>query len=109
MIEKLGILRSLGVKDVIVDPGFGFGKTIDQNYTLLKKLNVFSIMEVPVLVGLSRKSMIYKLLNISAESALSATAALHWKALDGGASILRVHDVKEAMEVLRLWNKINEV
>lgn len=109
LIEKLGVLRALGVKDVVVDPGFGFGKTIDQNYTLLKKLNVFSIMEVPILVGLSRKSMIYKFLNSSPQLALSATSALHWKALDGGASILRVHDVKEAVEVLRLWNKMNEV
>lgn len=109
LIEKLGFLRSLGMKDIIVDPGFGFGKTIDQNYILLKKLSAFSIMEVPILVGLSRKSMIYKLLGISPQAALSATSALHWKALDAGASILRVHDVKAAVDVIQLWTKIREI
>ncbi len=109
LIEKLGDLRALGVKDVVVDPGFGFGKTMDQNYELLKKLNTLAMMEVPILVGLSRKSMIYKFLNISAETALPATAALHWKALDEGADILRVHDVKEAVEVVQLWCKIREI
>ncbi len=109
LIGRLGMLRALEVKDVIIDPGFGFGKTIDQNYALLKRLNVFSVMEAPILVGISRKSMIYKLLDITPEEALTATAALHWKALDGGASILRVHDVKAAVEVVRLWQKMQEV
>lgn len=102
-IKKVEVLRSKGVKDIIIDPGFGFGKTISHNYTLLKHLHVFSaVLGIPVLAGISRKSMIWKPLGTSAADALPATAALHMVALQQGVRILRVHDVKEAMEVIRL-------
>ena len=102
-IEKLGILRGLGVKDIIVDVGFGFGKTIEHNFTLLKKMHVFKILEVPILAGLSRKSLIWKTLNIKPEEALNGTTALNMIALQQGAKILRVHDVKEAVETIKLF------
>lgn len=95
-------LRSLGHKDIILDPGFGFGKTVEQNYKLLSQLERLLVMELPVLVGLSRKSMIYKPLGITPNEALNGTTALHAVALMKGASILRVHDVKEAVQTLRL-------
>ena len=95
-------LRSLGHKDIILDPGFGFGKTVEQNYELLSQLERLQVMELPVLVGLSRKSMIYKPLGITPDEALNGTTALHAVALMKGASILRVHDVKEAVQTLRL-------
>ena len=95
-------LRSLGHKDIILDPGFGFGKTVEQNYELLSQLERLQVMELPVLVGLSRKSMIYKPLGITPNEALNGTTALHTVALMKGASILRVHDVKEAVQTLRL-------
>ncbi len=101
-IKKLDILRSRGVRDIIIDPGFGFGKSIEDNYEILKKLPVFRILECPILVGLSRKSMIYKVLNITPEESLGATTALHLQALLHGANILRVHDVKEAREVIAI-------
>jgi len=103
--QKIHLAMQQGVKDIVVDPGFGFGKTIEQNYKLLKDLNVFNILEVPVLVGLSRKSMIWKPLEISAEEALNGTSALHIIALQHGAKILRAHDVKEAVECIQL-NKL---
>ena len=105
-IEKLGRLKELGVEEVVLDVGFGFGKTIEHNYQLLKNLAAFRILDCPLLVGLSRKSMIYKYLNISAETALNGTTAIHMVALQNGAKILRVHDVKEAVEAIRLWKVI---
>jgi dihydropteroate synthase len=102
LIEKERLCHKYGIKDVIVDPGFGFGKSISQNYQLLKKLDVFKIMERPILVGLSRKSMIYKPLKIEAQSALNGTTALHMIALQNGANILRTHDVKAAKEAIKL-------
>ncbi|MCX6291514.1 MAG: dihydropteroate synthase [Bacteroidetes bacterium] len=100
--ERIQILVSLGVNDIIIDPGFGFGKTTDHNYELLKHLDLFSILERPVMVGLSRKSMIQKVLHVPSEDALNGTTVLHTIALMKGADILRVHDVKEAMEAIKL-------
>lgn len=95
-------LRDLGQKDIILDPGFGFGKTVEQNYQLMNELEKLNVMELPLLVGVSRKSMIWKLLGSSADEALNGTTALHAVALMKGASILRVHDVKEAVEVVKI-------
>lgn len=103
--KKLAQLRILGVKDVIVDLGFGFAKTLEQNYLLLKNMSYFQEMNVPILAGISRKSMIYKTLNITADKALNGTTAANMLALMGGASILRVHDVKEAMEAISIYTK----
>ena len=100
--KKMARLRELKVKDIIVDPGFGFAKTIDQNYTLLKNLSVFLTLRAPLLVGLSRKSMIYRRLNIDVEAAGNGTTVLNTLALMKGAGILRVHDVKEAVEAIKL-------
>jgi dihydropteroate synthase len=97
-------LHELGVNDIIVDPGFGFAKTLEQNYELLKSLDVFRILELPLMVGVSRKSMIYKLLDISPGEALNGTTVLNTVALLKGANILRVHDVKEAVETIRIVN-----
>jgi dihydropteroate synthase len=105
-IKKVAQARKAGIMDVIIDPGFGFGKTIDHNFTLLKSLEVFQIMNVPILAGISRKSMIYKYLGTDADHALNGTTALHMIALQKGSKILRVHDVKEAMECIRLYQKI---
>lgn len=105
-IQEVGILRGLGVKDIILDVGFGFGKSIEHNYQLLKQLLDFKIFDLPLLVGVSRKSMIYKLLNINPEAALNATSALHMIALQNGGNLLRVHDVKEAKEVIKLWEQL---
>ncbi len=104
--EKIRQLNSLGVNDIIIDPGFGFSKTIEQNYSLLNKLDEFSVFGVPVLAGLSRKSMIWKELGITPAEALNGTTALNMYALIKGANILRVHDVKEAIEVVRLFGKV---
>ncbi|MBK8674375.1 MAG: dihydropteroate synthase [Bacteroidetes bacterium] len=103
-IERLSACHLAGIKDVIIDPGFGFGKTIEHNYTLLKQLNSFSFLNVPILVGLSRKSMIYKPLEISIEESLPATTALHLFSLQNGAKILRVHDVKAAKQAIDLFH-----
>ena len=100
--QKVQQLRDLGQKDIILDPGFGFGKTLEQNYALLNELDKLQVMELPVLVGVSRKSMIYRLLGISQAEALNGTTILNTIALTKGASILRVHDVKEAVECCRL-------
>lgn len=102
---RLAELRSLGVHDVIVDPGFGFSKTMEQNYTLLKELDCLQELGVPMLVGVSRKSMIQKLLNIPVSDALNGTTAVNMLALLGGASILRVHDVKEAAETIKVYKQ----
>lgn len=106
--EKIFQLRQKGVHDIIVDPGFGFGKTLEQNYQLLAHLHEFQILNEPLMVGVSRKSMIYKQLNISPDEALNGTTALHMHALAGGAKILRVHDVNEARETIELFNKLTE-
>ena len=105
--EQIGKLNYIGVNDIIIDPGFGFGKTLDHNFELLKNLNHFSFLEVPILVGLSRKSMIYNSLGSNPKNALNGTTALHMAALNGGADILRVHDVKEAKECIDLYLKLN--
>lgn len=105
-IVEVGKLRAMGVKDIVLDPGFGFGKNHVHNYTLLKNMHVFKILDAPILAGLSRKSMIYRLLGIEPEAALNGTTALHMVALQQGAKILRVHDVKPAAEVIRLWEML---
>jgi dihydropteroate synthase len=99
-------LRKLDVKDIIIDPGFGFAKTIDQNFLVLKQLTDFKVLSCPILTGLSRKSMIYKTLGITAEEALNGSTALHMAALMNGASILRVHDVREAAETIKLYLQV---
>ncbi|PKP21302.1 MAG: dihydropteroate synthase [Bacteroidetes bacterium HGW-Bacteroidetes-19] len=99
---KIEILKELGVNDIILDPGFGFGKTIDQNYHIMKNLNVLHQLELPILVGISRKSMIYTPLTTTPEKALTGTIALNTIAVEKGAHILRVHDVKEASETIKI-------
>jgi len=106
--ERIFKLKSAGVKDIIIDPGFGFGKTIGHNFELLRRLGDFSIAGLPVLVGISRKSMIWKTLNIDAEGALNGTTALNAIALINGVDILRVHDVKEAVETVKLVDKLKQ-
>ncbi len=102
--QKVAFARSLGIHDLIIDPGFGFAKTMSQNYHLLKNLSLFQMLELPILVGISRKSMIYKHLDISASEALNGTTVLNTLALSQGANILRVHDVKEAVETIQLYS-----
>ncbi|WP_291789179.1 dihydropteroate synthase [Cecembia sp.] len=104
--EKLAACKKAGIKDVIIDPGFGFAKTLDQNYWILKNLSYFKIIQSPILAGVSRKSMIYKILGLSPEKALNGTTALHMAALINGANILRVHDVKEAKQTINLYKQI---
>jgi len=99
-------LESHGIADIIVDPGFGFGKNLEHNYTLLNSLKHFTFLEKPILVGISRKSMIQKVLDVDAKDALNGTSALHMIALNHGADILRVHDVKEAKQVIKLWEAL---
>ena len=105
---KIQRFQQLGLEDVILDVGFGFGKTIAHNYTLLNSLDTFQQLHKPLLVGISRKSMVYKPLKTNAEEALNGTTALHMIALQKGASILRVHDVKEAVECVELWKMLRE-
>lgn len=104
--ERVAEARGLGIHDIIIDPGFGFAKTVEQNYDLLKNLELFQNINLPLLAGLSRKSMIYKVLQTDAENALNGTSALHMYALQKGAHILRVHDVKEAMECVKLHQQL---
>ncbi|MBT8394477.1 MAG: dihydropteroate synthase [Bacteroidia bacterium] len=104
--ERIVAARKLGIIDLIVDPGFGFSKSIDQNFELLNKLEHLQITDLPVLVGISRKSMIYKTLRSSPNEALNGTSVLNTIALQKGASILRVHDVKEAMECIKLTSQL---
>lgn len=106
--EKLSKLNLLGVNDIIIDPGFGFSKTTDQNYQLMAYLKYFNIFDVPILVGISRKSMIYKLLECTPQESLNGTSALNTFALLSGANILRVHDVKEAVECVKIVEKISK-
>ncbi|TCO05981.1 dihydropteroate synthase [Natronoflexus pectinivorans] len=108
LAKRVDALRTIGVADVIIDPGFGFGKTLDQNYILLNRLEELALFELPLLVGLSRKSMIYRYLETDVESALNGTSVLNTIALDKGASILRVHDVKEAVECVKLFTKLKQ-
>jgi len=104
--ERLATARNLKINDIIVDPGFGFAKTVKQNYELLQNLDLMQTLEAPILAGLSRKSMIYKPLNLDAEQALNGTTALNMMALTKGAKILRVHDVTEAIECVQLYNQL---
>ena len=94
-----------GISDLIIDPGFGFAKTLEQNYEVLSKLELFKQLDLPILTGVSRKSMIYKVLEITAQEALNGTSVIHTIALQKGANILRVHDVKEAVECVKLFTQ----
>ncbi|KIX22907.1 dihydropteroate synthase [Flavobacterium sp. 316] len=105
--ERINKARSFGLNDIIIDPGFGFAKTIEHNYEIMQKLDFFSILELPVLVGISRKSMIYKVLENTPEEALNGTTILNTIALQKGANILRVHDVKEAVECIKINSVLN--
>jgi len=107
--EKVSLARSFGINDLIIDPGFGFAKTLDQNYEILQKLELFEMLELPLLVGVSRKSMIYNLFKYTPEEALNGTTVINTISLTKGAKILRVHDVKEAMECVTLFNKTNPI
>jgi dihydropteroate synthase len=107
-IQKIAACRTAGIKDMIIDPGFGFGKTAGHNFELLKNLSVFKMLEKPVLIGISRKGMIYNTLGITADEALNGTSVLNTVALLHGADILRVHDVKEAKQAIRLFSRYNE-
>ena len=100
---KVGRLRSRGQKDIIIDPGFGFGKIVEQNYAVLRQIEKLQVLRLPVLVGVSRKSMLWKTLDVTPEEALNGTTALNMVALEKGAAILRVHDVKEAVETVKLY------
>ena len=106
--EKVALARSFGINDLIIDPGFGFAKTLDQNYEVLQKLELFNVLELPLLVGVSRKSMIYNLFKCTPDEALNGTTIINTLALTKGAKILRVHDVKQAVECVTMYNKINE-
>ena len=105
--ERVAAARAYNINDIIVDPGFGFAKTTDQNFELLNHLELFETLDLPILAGVSRKSMVYKTLDISAKEALNGTTALHMVALQKGARILRVHDVKPAKECITLFKQLN--
>ncbi|MDE6243275.1 MAG: dihydropteroate synthase, partial [Muribaculaceae bacterium] len=107
LARRVQAFRECGVADVIIDPGFGFAKTTEQNYAIMRGLPEFEIFQAPLLVGISRKSMIYKPLGITPEQALNGTTALNMIALQGGADILRVHDVKEAVETVKIFKLLN--
>lgn len=102
--EKVAQARSFGINDLILDPGFGFAKTLEQNFEVLNKLELFQMLELPILAGISRKSMIYKTLETDAQNSLNGTTSLNTISLMKGAKILRVHDVKEAVECVKLYN-----
>ena len=106
LAESINRLHEMGVCDILVDPGFGFGKTLDQNYELMQRLQELGALGMPLLVGVSRKSMIYKLLSCSPEEALNGTTVLHTVALSKGASILRTHDVRQAVETIKITRKL---
>lgn len=106
--QRVEYLRQRGVDDIILDPGFGFAKSVEQNFELLGGLSSLSALGYPVLAGLSRKSMIYRALDITPEESLAGTVALNWEALRQGASILRVHDVREARQVIELYNRVKK-
>ena len=104
--ERIALAHKAQIKDIIIDPGFGFAKTLEQNYKMLNHFKLFKIADKPILAGVSRKSMIFKTLKTASADALNGTTALHMVALENGASLLRVHDVKEAMECITLFNKL---
>ena len=104
--ERVAKARSFGISDIIIDPGFGFAKTLEQNYEVLNKLELFSLLDLPLLAGISRKSMIYKVLEKTAKDALNGTTVLNTIAVQKGAKILRVHDVKDAVECIKLVDKL---
>ena len=106
MTNRVNRLHDIGVKDIIIDPGFGFGKTLEHNYQIMAHLDVFNLLNCPILIGISRKSMIYKQLNISPDESLNGTSVLHALALNAGAHILRVHDVKECKECINLCEEV---
>ena len=108
LAQKMWQLRQSGVKDVIVDPGFGFGKSVQQNFLMLKELKEFAVLDAPLLAGVSRKSMITKVLGCAPDAALAGTVALNMAALMGGASILRVHDVREAADTVKMYMAMND-
>lgn len=105
--ERLSVAKSLGIKDIIIDPGFGFAKTLEQNYSLLRNMSQLRILDHPILAGISRKSMIYKLLETTPQNALNGTTALNMVCLQHGAQVLRVHDVKEAIQCVQLYEQLN--
>ena len=107
-VQKISDLRKAGIEDIVIDPGFGFAKTLEQNYQLMNGLHRLGDLGAPMLVGISRKSMIYKLLNTTPAEALNGTTALHLEALRQGAKILRVHDTREAVEVVKIYNQLNK-
>jgi dihydropteroate synthase len=104
--ERIQKARSFGISDIVIDPGFGFAKTLEQNYEVLHKMELFEMLELPLLAGVSRKSMIYKVLEKTPQEALNGTSVLNTIALQKGAKILRVHDVKEAVECIKLVSKL---
>jgi dihydropteroate synthase len=104
--KKIFALKQLGVKDIIIDPGFGFAKSMDQNYELLKNLNYFKSLNLPLLIGVSRKSMISKKLGVEVSEALNGTTVLNTIALGKAADLLRVHDVKAAVEAIKLYKAV---
>jgi dihydropteroate synthase len=108
LAERVNKLKLLGVNDIIIDPGFGFGKNIQHNYELMNRLDAFKIFELPLVAGVSRKAMIWRYLGITPEDALNGTSVLNTLALMGGADILRVHDVREAIETIRIITKIKD-
>lgn len=108
-LRKIEQLREAGIEDIVVDAGFGFAKSLDQNYELMRGLHRLTDLGVPLLVGISRKSMIYQLLGCTPDKALNGTTALHMEALRQGAKILRVHDTREAKEVISIFNKLNKI
>jgi dihydropteroate synthase len=102
------VIRSAGITDIVLDPGLGFGKSVDQNFILLKGLGVFRFLELPLMIGLSRKSMVWRTLDISPDEALNGTTALHMIALQQGVRILRVHDVRAACEAIALHQRLSQ-
>lgn len=108
LLEKIALLKSKGIQDIIIDPGFGFGKTIAHNYQLLNHLSVYKALGMPILAGISRKSMIWKVLKSTPQEALNGTTALHVIALQNGANILRVHDVRPAVEAIQLMKVLED-
>ena len=107
MGQRVEELHDMGVCDILLDPGFGFGKTLEQNYILMRNMEVLHELQLPLLVGISHKSMIYRLLGTTPEQALNGSTVLHTVALQKGAHILRVHEVKEAMECIRICGMLN--
>ncbi len=105
--EKINQLHRTGISDVLIDPGFGFGKTMDHNYSIMRQLSAFNMFELPIVIGISRKSMIYKLLDTTRDDCLNGTTAAHMILLERGVNIVRVHDVKAASEAIRIFNKVH--